>query len=235
MARSGEKRWRSSERIALHVLEEMGYRILETHKRIIIDGVEVAEVDAIVEAPSGEKYAVEIKAGRIDVTTLRQAYVNALLLDAKPMVVARGFADEAAEKLAEKLGVETVILSDSFLVDADELEEIVKEALASTIEDVIAALSRVSSLRPRDVELLRAIADSETLEELAKRLGVGIRDAARMLAEARRAGVVPRSLRSYAAIRGYARLALALLRLSALVDTLESSVERLERIASTLG
>ena len=86
---SSSRRWRSSERIALGFLEEMGYRIIETRKRIKIHGIEVSEIDAIVEDEDGNRYGVEIKAGRIDVTGIRQAYVNAIIASVKPMVIAK--------------------------------------------------------------------------------------------------------------------------------------------------
>ncbi len=232
---SGGWRWRSSELIAFRVLEDMGFEILETHKRLVVDGVEVAEVDAIAKGPDGEMYAVEVKAGRIDVTAVRQAYSNAALLGYKPLVVGRGFADEAAEVTAKRLGVRVVLLPDAFLVDVDELERSVEEAIWSALERLFDALGAATHLRPEDYELLSALAESTSLSELAEKLGVGQREAARMIAEARRRGVIPRGLRGFTALRGYARLALTLLKLRGLVDTLESSVERLEKLVEGLG
>ncbi len=232
---SGGWRWRSSERIAFRTLEDMGFEILETHKRLTIDGVDVAEVDAIARGPDGEMYAVEVKAGRIDVTAVRQAYSNAALLGYKPLIVGRGFADEAAEITARKLGVRVVLLPDAFLTDVDELEKSVEEAAWAILERIFEALNAASNLRPEDYELLAALAESESLSELAERLGVGEREAARLLASARKRGIIPRGLRGFTALRGYARLALILLKLRGLVDTLESSVKRLERLVEGLG
>ncbi len=231
----GSRRWRSSERIAEEVLRDMGFEVLERHHRIVVDGVEVGEVDILARSRNGELYAVEVKAGRVDVTALRQAYVNALLLGAKPMIIARGYADEAAEKLAEKLGVRVVNLSDVFLVDADELEEVVYESVSRALAELLEALSRIEALEPRYTRLLQAIAESSGLDEAAERLGVSVKELASMVAEARRKGVLPRSARSFQQLRGYARLALALLRLTSVTRRLSESVERLESILERLG
>ena len=232
---SGGWRWRSSERIAFRTLEDMGFEILETHKRLTIDGVDVAEVDAVARGPDGEMYAVEVKAGRIDVTAVRQAYSNAALLGYKPLIVGRGFADEAAELTARKLGVRVVLLPDAFLTDIDELEKSVEEAIWTILERVFEAVDAASSLRPEDYRLLSALAESESLSQLAEKLGVGEREAARLLASARKKGIIPRGLRGFTALRGYAKLATILLKLRGLVDTLESSIEKLEKLVEGLG
>ncbi|MCC6053108.1 MAG: recombinase RecB, partial [Desulfurococcaceae archaeon] len=62
---SSKRRGLASERIAIGVLEDMGFRIVETGKKIVINNTEIGEIDAIVEDQSGEKYAVEVKAGRL--------------------------------------------------------------------------------------------------------------------------------------------------------------------------
>jgi predicted RecB family endonuclease len=111
---SARRRWLSSERIAQEVLETIGFKILETRKKIILNDIEIGEVDAIAVDDKGTLYAVEVKAGKADITGVRQAYINALLLNAKPVIVCKGFADDAAKELAEKLGVQVIQLSDVF-------------------------------------------------------------------------------------------------------------------------
>lgn len=80
----------------------MGYRVVETRKKVMLNGVEVGEIDAVVVDEANTLWGVEIKAGRIDVTGIRQAYVNALVAGVKPMVVCKGFADD----LLKSLGIE---------------------------------------------------------------------------------------------------------------------------------
>jgi len=111
------------------LLEELGFKVLETRHRVIVNGVEIGEVDVVAEDGEGTRWAVEVKAGKLDVNGIRQAYVNAVVLGLKPMVVCKGFADDAARQLAELLGVRVIQLSDVFLVEDEELELVVKEAV----------------------------------------------------------------------------------------------------------
>ena len=233
---AGKRRWLASERIAFRVLEEMGYRILEAHKRIIIDGIEVGEVDAVALGPDGETYAVEVKAGRLDVTGVRQVYVNAKLLNARPMAVAKGFADEAAKKLAEELGVKVVELSDVFLVDAEELENIVADAVTDTITEVLRLLLDQRTMpKPQHLELLKAVAASPTIEDAAKRLGVDVRAIATALAELRRTGLIPPwATRSWHRLRAIASLLLLKVDAQGLASRVEALALKLERILEAL-
>ncbi|MEM2512068.1 MAG: endonuclease NucS, partial [Ignisphaera sp.] len=132
---SARRRWISSEKIAQEVLENLGFKILETRKKIILNNIEVGEIDAIALDENGDAYAVEVKAGKADITGIRQAYINALLLNVKPIIVCKGFADDAARELAEKLGVRVIQLSDLFLVESEELNIIVREVIEETLTE----------------------------------------------------------------------------------------------------
>ncbi|RLE92087.1 MAG: hypothetical protein DRN04_11290, partial [Thermoprotei archaeon] len=59
----------SIENIAEEVLTRRGYRIVGKRYRIKVEGVDIAEVDILAEK-DGERYAVEVKAGRVSVTDL---------------------------------------------------------------------------------------------------------------------------------------------------------------------
>ncbi len=226
---SGERRWASSERIAVRVLESMGYRVLELRKRVRIEGVDVAEIDAIAVGPDGETYAVEIKAGRLDVTGVRQAYTNAVLVGAKPLVVCKGFADESARILAEKLGVKVVQLSDVFLVDTEELEDLIVTAVAETIADVLRLLldPRIK-VKPSHLQVLEAVAEEPTIQDAAEKLGVSVKEVAEKIREMRREGVIPKWARNWQTIRLAASILRARARLQALIDNLENVMERLK-------
>ncbi len=225
----GRQRWVASERVAFRILEERGYRILETHRRVVIDGVEVAEVDAVAEGSDGEIYAVEVKAGRLDVNGVRQAYVNALVLNAKPLVVCKGYADEAAEKLAEKLGVEVLALEDVFLVDAEELESLVYGAVVDASAEVLRILLDPSIRVPRDYfTALKALASSPTLLDAAKKLNTSVKELKPVLEYLRSTTQLAR--RGWQGVRLAAALLSMRLRLEALLDRLESSAERLDNI-----
>jgi len=187
----GSSRGRASEDIAFRFLEELGYKILETRKRVVVDGVEVGEVDAIAVDGNGVKWAVEVKAGALDVNGVRQAYVNAMLVGAKPLIVCRGYADEAARKVAEKLGVKVLVLSDWFLVDSVELalvvESVFERVLERFLEQIVLAGGRVGE---EDVRVLRVLAESSSIVDAAKRLGVRVEDVARLVAGLREKGVL---------------------------------------------
>ncbi len=203
---SPKRKWRSSERIALSFLEELGFSIIDTHVKIRIDGIEITEIDAIVEDENGEKYAVEIKAGRIDVSGIRQAYVNAQIAGCKPLVVAKGFADEAAQVLAEKLGVKVIQLSDYFLVEAEELEEIVNAAINNFLEELVGILVDTKPPGPEDYEFLKKIASSKTIKELAEETSLPIHDVVKKIRRLQNKGILPKTTRNYSRIRILAQM-----------------------------
>ncbi len=236
LTQSAERRWASSERIAVRVLEELGYKVLELRKRVRMHGIDVAEVDAVALGPDGQLYAVEIKAGRLDVTGVRQAYANAVLIGARPLVVCKGFADESARVMAERLGVKVIQLSDVFLVDAEELEDTVRTALYEAVLDVVRVLLDPSyRVKPEHIELLEAVAEEPTILDAARRLGLDVKELAERLSELRRRGYIPRWARSWDAVRAVAQLLRARARLEALLASLSESAERLRELARRLG
>lgn len=206
MTISSSRRWRSSERIALGFLEELGYRIIETRRRIKIHGIEVSEIDAIVEDENGDRYGVEIKAGRIDVTGIRQAYVNAVIAGVKPMVVAKGFADDAAAALAEKLGVKVLQLSDYFLVETEELELLIRDAIDHLISDIISILIFSKPPSPDDIDFLRIIAREPTIMDASKALNKSIDDVIKRIRQLQNKGILPKGTKNYRLLKLYASL-----------------------------
>ena len=229
----GRRRWLASERIAARVLEERGFEILEAHKKLVVDGVEVGEIDLLARGPDGSLYAVEVKAGRLDVHGVRQAYVNALVAGAKPLVVAKGFADDAAKTLAEKLGVEVVELEDVFLVDAEELEEVVETGVAEALDDLLRLLLD-PRLRPRpeELEALQALAEKGNPYEAARSLGRSVGEMKPLLEKLRSTSLARRGPRG---LRLAARLLLARALLEARLDSLEKAAERLEKAVERIG
>lgn len=198
----GRSAWRSSEVLARSLLEDMGYRILEVHKRIIVNGVEVGEVDFLAER-DGIRYAVEVKAGLVDVSGVRQAYVNAELLGARALVVARG-SDDKARELAGRLGVELVLLPDIVYASTDDLYMAVREAVYDAVGELLSVAEHCGALGEEELETLKALSGSDTVKEAAERLGVGVDDLAKRLAGLRRKGVLPRG--NYRVLRLAAKL-----------------------------
>lgn len=226
---SAKRRWVSSEQIAHSVLEELGFRVVETRKKIVLSGVEVGEVDVVAEDPAtGTLYAVEVKAGRLDVSGIRQAYVNALLIGATPMVICKGFADDAARELAEKLGVKVIQLSDIFLVESEELYLVIKEAVEEVLADYFELFyGHEVTLKPEHVAILEAVRKYSTIEEAAEKLGLSVHDFAKRLDDLRKQGVIPKWASKYSTIK---RVAQVLLQKQSLASALEESRKLVENV-----
>lgn len=182
---------RSSEALAVSYLELQGFKVVEVHKKVVVAGVEVSDVDIVAEK-DGSLYAVEVKAGNVDVEAVRQAYVNARLLHMKPMIVGRGLADERASAVAEQLGVELSIFPDVIAVSVNELRDAVYEAVYSAVSEIFYHLSSCDNLSAEDVEQLKIIASSSSLLEVAERAKVSEREAAQMVARLSEKGVLPK-------------------------------------------
>jgi predicted RecB family endonuclease len=116
----GKAAMRSSESIAANLLQQMGYKVVEMHKKVTINNIEISDVDIVTEK-NGIKYAVEVKAGPADVSSIRQIYVNSKLLNMVPMIISRGLADEKAEELAKELNVIFISVSDQVLTNLGKL------------------------------------------------------------------------------------------------------------------
>ena len=178
----------SLENIAEEVLARRGFRIVSKRYRIKVEGVDIAEVDILAEK-DGERYAVEVKAGRVSVTDLRQVYANAVLLKAKPLIVCRDFSDEAARKTAELLGVEVLFLPEFLVfVTPEELVYSVKSAVKEVLLELL-TLPQVE-LSSEDVRVLKAIAEADSFRDAAVKLGMEISELGRRVAELRKKRVL---------------------------------------------
>ncbi|MDM7275670.1 MAG: YraN family protein [Thermoprotei archaeon] len=163
--------WRASEALAARHLESQGFKVVDMHRKITVGGVEVSDID-IVALKDGEYYAVEVKAGSADVDAVRQVYVNSKLANMKPMLIARGLADEKALAVARELGVELNILPDTIVVDVNELREAVYDAVYSALNDILYYVTVCDKMGEEDMKIVRALANSESISEAAEKLGV---------------------------------------------------------------
>ena len=207
------RRGRASEDIAAAFLEDTGYRIIGKRQPVVVEGEQVSDIDLVVEK-DGVKYAVEVKAGYVDVGGVRQAYVNALLTGMKPLIVARGFSGRDAEVLAGKLGVEVVLLSDVFLTDAAELAAVVEAAVAEALTKALSSILSGKEPSPEDIKYLEAIANSDSIASAAEVLGIGIEDVGKAIARLKKSGVIYPLGRGYEGIRNGALAALIRLKLA---------------------
>ncbi|MCX8196353.1 MAG: YraN family protein [Acidilobaceae archaeon] len=182
---------KSSEALAISYLESQGYKIVDLHRKVVIGGVEVSDVDIVAER-EGSLYAVEVKAGSVDVEAVRQAYVNAKLLDMKPMIVGRGLADEKAGAVAAELGVELNLLPDVIAVSVNELRDAVYEAVYSAMSEVLYYVTLCDQLSEEELRQLRVVAGSSSLAEASKRAGAEEREVVQMIASLTEKGILPR-------------------------------------------
>ncbi len=212
-----------AEELAESLLSRLGYRIVDRRKRVEIAGVDVAEIDIVAEK-EGDVYAVEVKAGKVSVTDIRQAFSNAALIGAKALIVCRGFSNEAARLLADKLGVRVLVL-DEFLgfVSLDELSRVLERALERSLLTYM--LAGLAEAEPEDEKALEALAYSRTPEEAARRLGLGIKELGRVISRLVEKGLI-RQAPNYAILRAQAALALDRLRLRRLYDSIASAGSR---------
>lgn len=207
------RKGRASEDIAAAVLEREGYKVIERRKPVMVEGEQVSDIDLVVEK-GGVRYAVEVKAGYVDVGGVRQAYVNAMLSGMKPLVVARGFSGRDAEALARRLGIEVVLLGDVFLTDAAELAAVVEAAVAEALTKALSSI--LSGERPsdEDIRYLEALASSDSMASAAEVLGVGVEEIGKAIARLKRSGVLHTLGKGYEGVRNGALAALIRLRLT---------------------
>lgn len=194
---------RSSLSVAKAVLRDRGFEIIAELVPVRVGGYEVSDVDLIA-VKSGESYAVEVKSGRLDVGGVRQAYVNALLLNSKPLVVCRGFSDAASEALAGELGVEVIVLEDLLLSDPDELRSILREEIRSALMEVLPSVLYPSELDEDEIIVLRRIAESSDFLEAASSLGMTPERLGGILKEMRARGKIPKWAKDYSQVKEWA-------------------------------
>jgi len=155
------------------LLSKLGYRVIEKRLKVKVNDVEVGEVDILAEDSLGNKYAVEVKSGKVDVSGIRQAYTNAKILNAKPMVISRGFSNDSSRVLANELGVNVISLEEAFVLTVDELRSAVEMAIYDVIGELIntvyVLMARSGDLSLR--EIMRILAECSDWTCVCDRLG----------------------------------------------------------------
>lgn len=181
----------SSERIAKRLLESRGFKILKTNYEVKEGEEKVAEVDIVAEDSQGKKYAVEVKAGKGDINSIRQTYANAKLCGFKPMLICKGYAEDAARKAASKLNVDVVELSEYYLLlEPEELESIIKKCVEEVFE-THGFLPYSAEVDDKYRLILRAISTSKDFDEAADKLNVTRKELGKKIEELTRHGVLP--------------------------------------------
>jgi len=182
----------SSERIAKRLLESRSFHILSTKHEIKEGDDKFAEVDIIAEDSNGERYAVEVKAGKGDVNSIRQAYANAKLCEYKPMLICKGYADDAARKAALKLDVKVIELSEYYLLlEPEELESIIKKCVEEVFE-THGFLPYSAEIDDKDRKLLKSISTAKNFDEVAEKIKINRKDFGKKIEDLTTRGILPR-------------------------------------------
>ncbi|OYT27016.1 MAG: endonuclease [Thermoprotei archaeon ex4572_64] len=144
-------------------LAKIGYKVLDKRVKIVINNVEVGEVDILAVDDYGRKYAIEVKSGKIDVSGIRQAYINAKIMNAIPMIIARGFSNDSAKTLAEELGVKTILLDEVFVLSHDEVKSIIEEVLYDVINEFLNMIVSTAQFDDKFIEVAEKCDDFSCL------------------------------------------------------------------------
>lgn len=162
------KKGLSTEDVAISILESLGYSILERRKQIVVNNVKVAEIDVVAKDQDGNLLAVEVKSGKASVTDIRQVFSNSKLINAKPLLICKGFSDSSAISLASELGISYLLLPEYYLFTFEDFKEIAKDIIYDFL--LLYLSLDASSLSEEDRKIIKAIASSNTFTEAATKL-----------------------------------------------------------------
>ena len=223
-------RGRSSERIARGVLERLGYRILETNKKITVDEAEAFEVDILAVNPQGEKCCVEVKAGSASVSDIRQVFADSKILGLKPLLVCKGFADEAAEAVAKELDVELVRLSEYYiLLEPEELEVIVRTAVQHVLDSYgFYPLPAWRAIEEDDLELMEKTSEAKDFTEAAKALNLSPEELEQRIGKLRQKGIFPQRGQDFTALKKHSQQIICRYALFRRLDEIEKRLKQIE-------
>ncbi|MEM0076991.1 MAG: YraN family protein [Thermoproteota archaeon] len=162
------KKGLSTEDIAISILESLGYSVLERRKQVVVNNVKVAEIDIVARDQEGNLLAIEVKSGKASVTDIRQVFSNSKLINAKPLLICKGFSDSSAISLASELGISYLLLPEYYLFTFEDFKEIAKEIIYEVLSIYLSL--EVNSISEEDKKIVDAIANSNTFTEAALKL-----------------------------------------------------------------
>jgi len=215
----------SSERIAKRLLESRGFNIISTKHVIKEDDEKVAEVDIVAEDPNGERYAVEVKAGKGDQNSIRQAYANAELCGYKPLLICKGYADDAVRKAALKLDVKVVELNEYYLLlEPEELESIIKKCVEEVFE-THGFLPYSAEINEKDRIILKAISTAKNFDDTAEKVKINRKELGKKIDDLTTRGILPKRSLSF---RDLKRCSSSILARSEILSRLNEIEKRLK-------
>ncbi|MGQ9479441.1 MAG: YraN family protein [Thermoproteota archaeon] len=160
----------SSEDVAISILEELGYVVLERRKQIASGEVKVGEIDIVAKDPEDNVFAVEVKSGKASVTDVRQIFSNSKLLNAKPLLMCKGFSDASAISLTSELGVRYILLPEYCLFTLEDFKQVAEEIAYSVLNTYFSISA--DGIPKEAEEIVEAIASSGSFSETAARLSI---------------------------------------------------------------
>ena len=222
---------KSSERIAEAILDRLGYKILESNKKIAVNDIEAFEVDFIVKDSRGSKYNVEVKAGRASVSDLRQIYADSKILDLRPMIVCRDLADNAAKAVSEELKIKVLKFSEYYmLLEPEELETIVRSVMRDVLNEYgLHPILPIDAIERSDIKILEKVAGSSTMNEAAEELNLNAESLGMKFGEMRRKGILPKQPQDYEALRKYCQQIIYRYDLFGRLEKIEKEIKKLRK------
>lgn len=224
-------RGRSSERIARGVLERLGYEVLETNKIVTVDEAGAFEVDILAVDSEGEKCCVEVKSGQAGVSDIRQVFADSRLLDLKPILICKGFANEAAEAVAKELEVKMIRLSEYYiLLEPEELEVIVRTAVQDVLNEYgFYPLPPWEAVSDEDWEVMEVIAGAESFQEVAQLLHLSVEELGQRIGTMRESKVFPRKGQTFGDLKKHSQQLIQRYFLKHRLEEIENCLERIEK------
>lgn len=223
-------RGQSSERIAKGILEKLGYKILDTNKKVVVDQAEAFEVDIIALSLEGEKYCVEVKAGRAGVSDVRQVFADSEILHLKPMLVCKRPADEAAEAVARELGVKIIRFSEYYvLLEPEELEVVVRTAVRDVLNEYgFYPLLPFEAVEEEEWRVIEGIAKAESFKEAAQLLHLSAEELGHRIGALRGKGVYPPRGQAFTGLKRHSQQLIQRHSIIRRLDEIENHLKRIE-------
>jgi len=222
----------SSERIARGILEKLGYSILETNKVVTVNQAEVFEVDILAVSPEGEKYCVEVKAGRAGVSDVRQVYADSQILGIKPMLICKGFANESAEAVAKELNVKTIRLSEYYvLLEPEELEVIVRTAMRDILSEYgFYPLPPFQAISDEEWNVIESVAEAESFIDAAQHIQLTVEQLGNIIGALRKKGVFPPRSQSFTSLKRHSQQLIQRYYLARKLEEIKRHLNKLEKM-----
>lgn len=225
---------KSSERIARSILEKLGYTVLETNKMVTVDEARAFEVDILARNQEGEKYCVEVKAGQSGVSDIRQVFADSQFLGLKPMLICKGFANEAAKAMSRELQVKVIRLSQHFiLLEPEELEVVVRTGVQDVLNQYgFYPLPPWEAIEEEDWKMIHSIAEAKSFQEAAELLQLTVEKLGKRIGDLRDSEVFPRKGQSFTDLKRHSRQLLHRYSLERRLKKIENRLKRIEESIS---